>query len=143
MVGLRDVPRHSSFKDLQLQTGAKAHIDTKGLSGGLATRPPDRPPDPENGSAGAVGTASGAEVQSVLRRTTASYPEIVAHANPTTPVRLRGPVGAAAATARRAPAPPRTAHRLAIPSRTAAGLRSSSGGSWRAEASEGEAGEAA
>ena len=92
MVGLRDVPRHSSFNDLQLQTGAKAHIDTKGLSGGLATRPPDRPPDPENGSAGAVGTASGAEVQSVLQRTTPNHRKNVAHASPTTPIRPSAPL---------------------------------------------------
>ncbi len=50
------------------------------------------PPDPENGSPGAVGTATGAEVQSVLRRTTASYPEIVAHASPTTPVKPPAPL---------------------------------------------------
>ena len=92
MVGLRDVPRHSSFKDLQLQTGAKAHIDTKGLSGGLANRPPDRPPDPENGSVGAVGTASGAEVQSVLQRTTPNHRKNVAHASPTTPIRPSAPL---------------------------------------------------
>ena len=39
-----------------------------------------------------MATKTGAEVQSVLRRTTASYPEIVAHANPTTPVRPAAPL---------------------------------------------------
>jgi hypothetical protein len=45
--------------------------------------PTERPPDPENGSPGAVGTVAGAEVQS---------PEIVAHASPTTPVRPAAPL---------------------------------------------------
>jgi hypothetical protein len=36
--------------------------------------PTERPPDPENGNPGAVGTATGAEIQrSVLQRTTPRY----------------------------------------------------------------------
>ena len=45
--------------------------------------PTERPPDPENGSPGAVGTVTGAEVQS---------PEIISHASPTTPVRPAAPL---------------------------------------------------
>ncbi len=157
-----------------------------------------------------MATKTGAEVQSVLRRTTASYPEIVAHANPTTPARpaaplrivieptasgrkwtahlddrvlcvtawpfvksgrlllaeghpaasviemwrpntdewaLRGRLGAAAATVIDGETGSRSA-KNGSPARDheqggQAGLRSSSGGSWRAEASEGEAGETA
>jgi hypothetical protein len=74
-VGPGDVPRQSSIKDLQLQTGLKAHIDAKGLSAALANRRANwrPPPDPENGSPGTVGTVTGAKVQSVLRRTTPQY----------------------------------------------------------------------
>jgi hypothetical protein len=54
--------------------------------------PTERPPDPENGSPGAVGTATGADVKSVLRRTTTSHPKIVSHASPTTPVRPAAPL---------------------------------------------------
>ena len=46
--------------------------------------PTARPPDPENESSGAVGTATGAEVQSVLSGT--SSPKIVGRANTTTAV---------------------------------------------------------
>ena len=50
--------------------------------------PTDKPPDPENGSPGAVATATGAEVQtSVLRQTNPNYAEIAAHASQITPVK--------------------------------------------------------
>ena len=56
------------LKGLKWQSGAKR------LSDGLATRPSERPPDPENGSPGTVDTAAGAEVQTnVLQRTTLKY----------------------------------------------------------------------
>jgi hypothetical protein len=45
--------------------------------------PTERPPDPENRSPGTVATETGAEVRSVLRRTPANHPEIIAHAGPT------------------------------------------------------------
>jgi hypothetical protein len=35
--------------------------------------PTEKPPDPENGNPGAVGTATGAEVQRVLQKTNQSY----------------------------------------------------------------------
>jgi hypothetical protein len=62
------------FRSLEWQLGLSAHIDAKELSRGLATQPPDRPPDPENESPGTVETATGAEVQrSVLARTVPKY----------------------------------------------------------------------
>jgi hypothetical protein len=45
------------------------------------------PPDPGNESPGTVATATGAVVQSVLRRTTTNYRRIAAHASPKRPVR--------------------------------------------------------
>jgi hypothetical protein len=73
LAGVEGVFPRRKFKGLEWQPGLSAHIDAKRLSGGLATQPPDRPPDPGNGSPGAVGTATGAEVQSVLQRTTEIY----------------------------------------------------------------------
>lgn len=61
------------LKGLEWQPCLSAHIGAKGLSGGLATRPPDRPPDPINRSPGAVGTATGVEFQDVLLRTIQTY----------------------------------------------------------------------
>jgi hypothetical protein len=53
--------------------------------------PTDKPPDPENGSPGAVATATGAEVQtSVLRQTV--YAEITAHSSQITPVKPNAPL---------------------------------------------------
>jgi hypothetical protein len=54
--------------------------------------PTERPPDHENKSPGAEDTATGAEVQSVLRRTTPNYRKTVAHASSTTPVRPAAPL---------------------------------------------------
>jgi hypothetical protein len=54
--------------------------------------PTERPPHPENGSPGTVGTKTGADVQRVLRRTTPNHRKIVAHASPTTPVRSAAPL---------------------------------------------------
>jgi hypothetical protein len=54
--------------------------------------PTERPPDPENGSPGAVGTATGADVQSVLQRTTPNHRKNVAHAGPATPVGPAAPL---------------------------------------------------
>ena len=49
--------------------------------------PTDKPPDPENGSPGAVAPATGAEVQTgFLRQTNSSYAEIAAHASQIAPV---------------------------------------------------------
>jgi hypothetical protein len=49
--------------------------------------PTEKPPDPENGNPGAVGTATGAKVRSVLRQTASTcYRKIVAHASPASPV---------------------------------------------------------
>ncbi len=85
-------PSQNLFRNLERQTGANAPIDAKELFGGLATRPSDRPPDPENESPGTVGTATGAEVQTnVLQRTSSSYPKIVGHTNFTTAVRQDAP----------------------------------------------------
>jgi len=87
MVGPGDVPRRSSIKDLQPQTSPKTQIEAKGLSASLANqrakwRPP---PDPENESPGAVGTATGAEVQSVpcVTSSRSSYRKIGGRANST------------------------------------------------------------
>jgi hypothetical protein len=174
--------------------------------------PTERPPDPENGNPGTVGTVTGAEFQSVVRRTTA--PTIVAHAGPPTPIKsaarlrivveatasgrkwtarlddrvlcvtawplvksarsllaegyladaviemwrpntdewaLRGRLGSVAATVMDGETASRCA-KNGSPAhdpeqggnkKPAAGLRSSSVGSWRSEASEGKAGEAA
>jgi excisionase family DNA binding protein len=55
-----DVTQHRSFKDLQLQTGAKAH-ESKTLSEGLATR--DCLPEPNSGGPGGTVSETGAEVQ--------------------------------------------------------------------------------
>jgi hypothetical protein len=176
---------------------------------------PWRPPsDHKNGSPGTAATVTGAEFQSVVRRTTARHPKIVAHAGPPTPIKsaaplrivieatasgrkwtrrlddrvlcvaaspfvksarlllaegylantvievwrpntdewaLRGRLGAVAATIMDGET---TSHcaKNGSPARVpeqggnkkpAAGLRSSSVGSWRSEASDGEAGEAA
>ena len=50
--------------------------------------PTDKPPDPENGSPGAVATATGAEVQtSILQQTSSSYPKLAAHASQIRPVK--------------------------------------------------------
>lgn len=55
--------------------------------------PTDKPPDPENGSPGAVATATGAEVQtSVLRQTIPNYAEIAAHASQIAPVKPNAPL---------------------------------------------------
>jgi hypothetical protein len=54
--------------------------------------PTERPPDSENGSPGAAGTVTGADVQSVLRRTIASYRKVVPHASATTPVTPAAPL---------------------------------------------------
>jgi hypothetical protein len=209
------VPNTNKSSTLGRQTHLNQHLDAKRLSPPVANRRAKcrPPPDPENGSPGTVATETGAEVQSVLRRTTASDPEIVAHASPTTPARpaaqlqivieptasgrkwtarlddrvlcvtawplvksarlllaegypadtviemwrpntdewaLRGRLGAAAATVIDGETGSRSAKNGAPArdseqggQRTAAGLRSSSGGYWRAEASDGEAGEAA
>ncbi len=75
-----------NLKGLEWQPALSAHIDAKRLFGRLATRPPDRPPDPENGSPGTVDAVTGAEVQtSVLLRTTPNYSKSAAHASPATP----------------------------------------------------------
>jgi hypothetical protein len=71
-----------NLKGLEWQPGLSAHIDAKGLSGGLATLPPERPPDPETGSPGAVGTATGVEVQSLLERTAKIYRKPVSNVQP-------------------------------------------------------------
>jgi hypothetical protein len=52
--------------------GSPATVNTRRDA---ATQPLERPPDPENGSPGAVGTATEAEVQSALARTIKIYPE--------------------------------------------------------------------
>jgi hypothetical protein len=57
-----------------------------------STTPRRRPPDHENSSPGAAGTATGADIQSVPRRTTPNHRKIVAHASPTTPVRPAPPL---------------------------------------------------
>jgi hypothetical protein len=54
-----------------------------------ARRPP---PDHENRSPGTAGTVTGADIQSVPRRTTPNHRKIVAHASPTTPVRPAAPL---------------------------------------------------
>ena len=54
--------------------------------------PTEKPRDLENGSPGTVGTVTGAEVQSVLQRTTPNHRKNVAHASPTTPVRPAAPI---------------------------------------------------
>jgi hypothetical protein len=54
--------------------------------------PTERPPQPENGSPGTLGTETGADVQSVLQRTTPNHRKNVAHAVPTTPVRPTAPL---------------------------------------------------
>jgi hypothetical protein len=54
--------------------------------------PTERPPDPENGNPGTVGTVTGAEFQSVVRRITPSYRKIVAHAGPPTPIKSAAPL---------------------------------------------------
>ena len=54
--------------------------------------PTEKPPDPKNESPGTVGTVTGAEVKSVLRRTTPSYRKIVAHFSPTTPIKSAAPL---------------------------------------------------
>jgi hypothetical protein len=66
LAGVEGVSHCRKLKRLEWQPNLSAHIDTKEFSCGLATRPPDRPPDPDNGSPGAVGTATGAEVQNSL-----------------------------------------------------------------------------
>lgn len=67
--GIRDPKQINGLERLP---GTKAHIDTKRLSAPLANlyRPP---PDYESESPGAVPKATGAEVQSVLERTTQTY----------------------------------------------------------------------
>ncbi len=54
--------------------------------------PTERPPDPESGSPGTVGTVTVAEVQSVLLGTPSSYPKFAAHASPTPPVGPTAPL---------------------------------------------------
>ncbi len=59
---------------LAWQTDLSAPTDTKRLFGALANRPPDRPPDPENGRPGTVGTATGAGRKAgVLNGTSKNY----------------------------------------------------------------------
>ena len=57
-----------------------------------STTPHRPPPDHENACPDAVGTATGAKVRSVLRRTTPSYRKIVAHFSPTTPIKSATPL---------------------------------------------------
>ncbi len=66
LAGVEGLSPRRKLKGLEGQPCLSAHIGAKGLSGGLATRPPDRPPDTENRSPGAVGTATGVEFQGVL-----------------------------------------------------------------------------
>ena len=56
------------------------------------TAPWRPPPDHKNGSPGTAATVTGAEFQSVVRRTTARYPKIVAHAGPPTPIKSAAPL---------------------------------------------------
>jgi hypothetical protein len=60
LAGVEGISLCRKFKSLNWQLGLSAHIDAKGLSGELATPPPDRPPDPKIGSPGAVRTVIGA-----------------------------------------------------------------------------------
>jgi hypothetical protein len=71
---------------MSFRTGARPAKGVLGQLLGQKRRSGLPPPhDSKNESPGAVATATGAEVQSVLRRTTPNYSKNVAHASPTTP----------------------------------------------------------
>jgi hypothetical protein len=73
MAGVEGLSPRRKIKQLGWQPRLSAHVGFKGLSRGLATPSPDRPPDAGSRNPGAVGTATWAEIQGVPERTVQSY----------------------------------------------------------------------